>query len=238
MTLTVPPWPLIRTKCLSLLKNFLSHRSIFLMILTTGFPVVLLILLRLRTLFLKLLTLLAIPRLVSHLKLLLQGSSMLISRLSTHSARALPFLISVVTFLIHSHLMSDMRKSFKTCSLFAIGILIKIKIELEFSILFSLSRYIFSLFFLYLLFLFIYIYICYNNFLLYVTHEFPIFVSHIILITSKYSIISQKIHPSLIILSPYVSIRFDFSSPLLWKKGVFTISLDHSSLSLEASCFL
>ena len=190
MILLVPPWPLIRTKCLSLLKNSSSCRSISLMILATGFPVVLLILLRLGMLFLKLFALLAIPRLVSYLKLLLQGSSMLISHLSTHSMRTLPFLISVVTFLIHSHLTSNMHKSFKTCSLFAIGILIRIKIGLEFSILFSLSRYIFSLFFLYLLFLFLYIYLCCNDFLLYVIHEFPISVSHVItLITSKYSMI-------------------------------------------------
>jgi len=70
-------------------------------------------------------------------------------------------------------------------------------------------------------------------------HEFPISVSHVItLITSKYSMILQKIHPSSIILFPYVSIWLDFSSPLLWKKDVLTISLDCSSLSLEASCFL
>ena len=87
------------------------------------------------------------PRLVSYLKLLLQDSSILILLLSTHSARVLPFLISVVTFLIHSHLTSDMCKSLKTCSLFAIGILIRVKVGLEFSVLFSLSRYIFSLFF-------------------------------------------------------------------------------------------
>jgi len=198
--------------------------------------VVLLILLHLRMLFLKLLTLLMIPKLVSHLKLPLQGSLMLILCLSAHSARTLPFLISVVTFLIHSYLTSDMRKSFKTCSLFAIGILIRVKVGLEFSILFSLSKYIFSLFFLYLL---LYIYLCYDNFLLYVTREFPISVSHVItLITSKYSMISPKIHPSPIILSPYVSIWLDFSSLLLWKKDVLTVSLDCSSLSLEASCFL
>ena len=76
-----------------------------------------------------------------------------------HFARALPFLISVVTFLIHSYLTRDMHKSFKICSLFAISILIRVKVGLEFSVLFSLSRYIFCLFFLYLLFLFIYIYI-------------------------------------------------------------------------------
>jgi len=112
-----------------------------------------------------------------------------------------------------------MRKSFKTCSLFVIGILIRVKVRLEFSILFSLSRYIFSLFFLYLLFLFLYIYLCCDNFLLYVIHEFPISVSHVItLITSKYSVISQKIHPSPIILFSYVSIWLDFFSPLLWKK--------------------
>ena len=129
------------------------------MILTTGFPVVLLILPHLRILFSKLLTLLVIPRLVSHLKLSLQGSLILISHLSAHSARALPFLISVVTFLIHSHLTSNMHKFFKTFSLFAIGILIRVKVRLEFSILFSLSKYIFFLFFLYLLFLFLYIYL-------------------------------------------------------------------------------
>jgi len=133
-----------------------------------------------------------------------------------HSTRALPFLISVVTFLIYSHLISDMCKSFKTCSLFVIGIPIRVKVGLEFSILFSFSRYIFSLFLFSLLFLFIYIYLCCDNFLLYVTREFPISISHVItLITSKYSVISQKIHPSLIILSPYVSIRLDFFSPPL-----------------------
>ena len=161
MILSVPLWPLIRTKCLSLPKNSLSRRSISLMILTTGFLVVLLILLHLRTLFSKLLALLIIPRLVYHLKLLLWGSSMLISHLSAHSARALPFLISVVTFLIHSHLTSDMRKSFKTCSLFTINILIRVKIRLESSVLFSLSRYIFSLFFhlSYIYYFYLYIYI-------------------------------------------------------------------------------
>ena len=120
---------------------------------------------------------------------------MLILHLSAHSIRALPFLISVVTFLIYSHLISNMHKSFKTCSLFVIGILIRVKVRLEFSILFSLSRYIFSLFFLYLLFIYIYIYIylCCDDFLLYITCEFPISVSHVItLITSKYSMISQK----------------------------------------------
>jgi len=209
------------------------------MILTTRFLVVLLILPHLGTLFSKLLTLLAIPRLVYHLKLPLRGSSMLILHLFAHSARALPFLISVVTFLIHSHLMSNMCKSFKICSFFAIGILIRVKVRLEFSILFFLSRYIFSLFFLYLLFLFLYMYLCYDDFLLYVTHEFSISVSHVItLITSKYSVILQKIHPSSIILFLYISIWLNFSSPLLWKKGVLIVSLDHFSLSLEASCFL
>ena len=145
----------------------------------------------------------------------------------------------LTTFLIHSHLMSNMCKSFKTCSLFVISIPIRVKVGLEFSILFSFSRYIFSLFFLYLLFLFLYIYLYCDDFLLYVTREFPISISHVItLITSKYSVISQKIHPSLIILSPYVSIWLDFSSPPLWKKGVLTVSLDRSSLSLKASCFL
>ena len=191
MTLSVPPWLLIRTKCLSLPKNSLSHRSISLMILTTGFPVVLLILPHPGMLFSKLLALLVIPRLVYHLKLLLQGSSMLILHLSVHFMRALPFLISVVTFLIHSHLMSDMHKSFKTCSLFTIGILIRVKVGLEFSVLFSLSRYIFSLFFHFSCIY--YIYICCDDFLLYVMHDFPISVSHVItLITSKYSVISQK----------------------------------------------
>ena len=122
---------------------------------------------------------------------------MLISLLSTPSARALLFLISVVIFLIHSHLMSDMCKSFKTCNLLVISILIRIKVGLEFSVLFSFSRYIFCLFFhfsyIYYLYTYIYIYICYGNFLLYVMHEFPISVSYIItLITSKYSMISQK----------------------------------------------
>ena len=144
---------------------------------------------------------------------------MLILHLFAHSARALPFLISVVTFLIHSHLISDMHKSFKTCSLFAIGILIRVKVGLEFSILFSLSRYIFSLFFLYLLFLFLYMYLCCDDFLLYVIHELPISVSHVItLITFKYSVILQKIHPSLIILSLYVSIQLDFSFPPTMEK--------------------
>jgi len=132
---------------------------------------------------------------------------MLILHLSAHSIRALPFLISVVTFLIYSHLISNMHKSFKTCSLFVISILIRVKVRLEFSILFSLSRYIFSLFFLYLLFLFLYMYLCYDDFLLYIMHEFPISVSHVItLITSKYSVILQKIHPSSIILFLYISI--------------------------------
>jgi len=163
---------------------------------------------------------------------------MFISRLSAHSVKALPFLISVVTFLIHSHLMSDMRRSFKTCSFFMISILIRVKVRLEFFILFSLSRYIFSLFFLYL-FLFLYICLCCDNFLLYITREFPISVSYVITLTiSKYSMISRKIHPSPIILSSYISIWLDFSSPPLWKKDILTVSLDHSSLSLEASCFL
>ena len=70
-------------------------------------------------------------------------------------------------------------------------------------------------------------------------HEFSISISHVItLITAKYSVISQKNPLSLIILSPYVSIQLDFSSPPLWKKGVLTISLERSPLSLEASCFL
>ena len=153
----------------------------------------------------------------------------------------LPFLISVVTFLIYSHLTSDMYKSFKTCSLFAIGILIRVKIGLEFSVLFSLSRYIFCLFFHFscIYYFYLYIYICCDGFLLYITCEFPISISRVIfLITSKYSIILQKIHLSLIILFSYVSIRLDFFFPLLWKKGILTVSLDHSFLSLEAFCFL
>ena len=122
----------------------------------------------------------------------------------------LPFLISVVTFLIYSHLTSDMYKSFKTCSLFAIGILIRVKIGLEFSVLFSLSRYIFCLFFHFscIYYFYLYIYICCDGFLFYITCEFPISISHVIfLITSKYSIILQKIHLSLIILFSIVGGR-------------------------------
>jgi len=108
----------------------------------------------------------------------------------------LPFLILVMIFLIHLHLISDMCKSFKTCSLFAISIFIRVKVRLEFSVLFSLSRYIFSLFFHFsciYYFYFVYIYLCCDDFLLYITCEFPISVSHVItLITSKYSMISQK----------------------------------------------
>jgi len=101
--------------------------------------------------------------------------------------------------------------------------------------------YFILFYFLYLLFLFIYIYIylCCDDFLLYVTREFPISISHVItLINAKYSVISHKSPPSPIILFPYISIQLDFSSPLLWKKDVLTISLEHSPLSLEASCFL
>jgi len=76
-----------------------------------------------------------------------------------HFMRALPFLISAVTFLIHSHLTSNMHKSFKTCSLFVIGILIRVKVRLEFSVLFSLSRYIFSLFFHFFCIYYFYFYI-------------------------------------------------------------------------------
>jgi len=51
------------------------------------------------------------------------SSQAAIARLfDAHSARALSFLILVVTFLIHSHLTSDRHKSFKTCSLFIIVI--------------------------------------------------------------------------------------------------------------------
>ena len=50
-------------------------------------------------------------------------------------------------------------------------------------------------------------------------HEFPISVSHVItLITSKYSMILQKIHPSSIILFPYVSIWLTFPPPYYGKK--------------------
>ena len=76
-----------------------------------------------------------------------------------HSARALLFLISVMIFLIYSHLTSDMHKSFKTCSLFAISIFIRIKVGLEFSVLFSLdiSFLYFSIFPISIIFIFIYI---------------------------------------------------------------------------------
>jgi len=60
-----------------------------------------------------------------------------------HFVRALLFLISVVTFPIHSHLTSGMRKFSKTCKTSAIAILIRVKVGLEFTVLFSLSRYIF-----------------------------------------------------------------------------------------------
>ena len=165
---------------------------------------------------------------------------MLILLLFAHSTRVLPFLILVVTFLIHSHLTSDMCKSFKTCSLFAISILIRVKVRLEFSVLFSLFRYIFVYFSIFSIsIIFIFLYLCYNGFLLYVMCEFPISVSHVItLITSEYSIILQKIHLSPIILSLYVFVQLNFSFPPLWKKGILTVSLNYSSLSLEASCFL
>ena len=112
--------------------------------------------------FSQLLSLLAILGLDFPLKLLLRDYLILILHLSTHSARALPFLILVVTFPIYSHLTSNIRKFSKTYKIFVIAILIRVKVGLEFSVLFSLSRYIFLsifLFFLYLLFLFIYIYI-------------------------------------------------------------------------------
>jgi len=134
---------------------------------------------------------------------------MLVHSFCEDIARTLPFRISVVIFLIYSHLISNMHKSFKTCSLFAIGILIRVKVGLEFFVLFSLSRYIFCLFFhfSYIYYFYFYIYLYCDGFLLYVTHEFPISVSYVItLITSKYSIILQKNPLSSIILSPYVSI--------------------------------
>ena len=203
------------------------------MILTTGSPVVWLILLSLGMRFSQLLSLLVIPGLDFPLKLLLHDYSMLISHLSAHFMRVLSFLISVVTFLIHSPLTSGMRKFSRTCKIFVIAILIRVKVRLEFTVLFSLF------FLVSIIFIYIYIYLCCDDFLLYVTREFPISISHVItLIHAKYSVISHKNFPSLIILSPYVSIRLGFSSPLLWKKGVLTISLERSPLSLEASCFL
>jgi len=102
------------------------------------------------------LSLLAIPGLDFPLKPPLRDYSTLISPLSTHSARALPFLISVVTFLIHSHLISNMRKFSKTCKTSAIAILIRVKVGLEFTVLFSLSRYLFlSIFCIYYFYLYI-----------------------------------------------------------------------------------
>jgi len=160
-TLSVPLWPLIRIKCLSLPRNSSSRRSISLMILTTGFPVVWLILLSLGMRFLQPLSLLAIPGLDFPLKLPLRDHLMLISHLFAHFTRALLFLISVVTFPIHSHLTSGMCKFSKTCKTSAIAILIRVKVGLEFTVLFSLSRYIFlSVFpFFSVSTIFIYIYI-------------------------------------------------------------------------------
>ena len=76
-------------------------------------------------------------------------------------ARALPFLISVVTFPIPSLLTSGMRKFSKICKTSAIAILIRVKVGLEFTVLFSLSRYIFLSVFLFfpVSIIFIYIYI-------------------------------------------------------------------------------
>jgi len=107
------------------------------------------------------LSLLAIPGLDFPLKLPLHDYSMLISHLSAHFARALLFLISVVTFPIPSHLTSGMRKFSKICKTFAIVILIRVKVGLEFTVLFSFSRYIFlSIFpFFPVSIIFIYIYI-------------------------------------------------------------------------------
>jgi len=158
---TVPPWPLIRIKCLSLPRNSSSHRSISLMIPTTGSLVVWLILLSLGMCFLQPLSLLTIPGLDFPLKLPLHDYLMLILHLSAHSMRTLLFLISVVTFLIHSYLMSDMRKFSRIYKIFAIAILIRVKVRLEFSVLFSLSRYIFFVYFsvLSISLIFIYIYI-------------------------------------------------------------------------------
>ena len=131
------------------------------MILTTRSLVVWLILLSLGMLFSQPLGLFAIPGLDFSLKLPLHDYSMLISHLSTHFARALPFLISVVTFPIPSLLTSGMRKFSKICKTSAIAILIKVKVGLEFTVLFSLSRYIFlSVFpFFPVSIIFIYIYI-------------------------------------------------------------------------------
>jgi len=131
------------------------------MILTIGSLVVWLILLSLGMLILQPLSLLAIPGLDFPLKLLLHDYSMLISHLSAHFMRALPFLISVVTFPILSHLMSSMRKFSKIYTISAIAILIRVKVGLEFTVLFSLSRYIFLSVFLFfpVSIIFIYIYI-------------------------------------------------------------------------------
>ena len=79
-----------------------------------------------------------------------------------HFVRALLFLISVVTFPIHSHLTSSMCKFSKTCKTSAIAILIRVKVGLEFTILFSLSRYIFLFVFfpffpVFIIFIYIYI---------------------------------------------------------------------------------
>ena len=114
--------------------------------------------------FSQLLSLLAILGLDFPLKLLLRDYLMLILHLSTHSARALPFLILVVTFPIYSHLTSNIRKFSKTYKIFAIAILIRVKVGLEFSVLFSLSRYIFLFIFPFffpvsIIFIYIYIYI-------------------------------------------------------------------------------
>jgi len=165
------------------------------MILTTGFLVVWLILLSLGIRFSQLLSLLAIPGLDFPLKPPPRDYSMLISPLSAHSVRALPFLISVVTFPIHSRLTSDMRKFSRTCKTSAIAILIRVKVGLEFTFLFSLSRYIFlsvfPIFSVSIIFIYIYIYLCCDDFPLYVTCEFSISVFHIVtLITAKYSMIS------------------------------------------------
>jgi len=104
------------------------------MILTTRSLVVWLILLSLGVRFSQLLSLLVIPGLDFPLKLPLRDYSMLISHLSAYFVRVLPFLISVVTFLIHSPLMSSMRKFSRTCKIFTIAILIRIKVRLEFSV--------------------------------------------------------------------------------------------------------
>jgi len=152
--------------------------------------------------FLQPLSLLAIPGLDFPLKPPPRDYSMLISPLSAHSARALPFLISVVTFLIHSHLTSNMHKFSRTCKTSMITILIRVKVGLEFTVLFSLSRYIFLSIFLFfpVSIIFIYIYLCCDDFPLYVTCKLSISVFYIItLITAKYSVILQKNPPSSII---------------------------------------